>query len=340
MKKFLTIALILVLAMTVCVCFAACNKDIDEKDRIKITQIDYSTVLADYLAYPDAANDESMKSITRNVKQIYEDSSLSNAQKAAQMMERATQNEIECEYFSYFRDQVGETKLNGNSGQLIYQRLRRQSDTVKDDITIKLPINATFDMTAKRATTAADIRYISNGMYNRMNNKSSIVYNTETGLLEVAQWKKQSDKNWNSPQEATGSRSYDEARKTCVNWTVENIVDSKDVTIQLKTDGNGKNYYYLKFSIDPTVANKDKTTIDRLENDNGGKGMKYNYCNFEMEIWENGLAKKYFIDESWSGTIAVLYKGSAQSKSTVIFSYSEKDMDYSNTEAIYQGIKK
>ena len=59
-----------------------------------------------------------------------------------------------------------------------------------------------------------------------------------------------------------------------------------------------------------------------------------------MEIWENGLAKKYIIDESWSGKIAKIYSGSAQSKSTIIFSYSEADLDYSKTDAIYKGILK
>lgn len=173
-----------------------------------------------------------------------------------------------------------------------------------------------------------------------MNNKSSIVYNESTGLLEVATWKKQSSDNWNKPEDAKGSRSDEEARKTCVNWNVENVVDSKDITIELRTDDNGNKYFYLKFSINVDAANADKTTIANLENDNGGSGMKYNYSHFEMEIWENGLAKKYIIDESWSGKIAKIYSGSAQSKSTIIFSYSEADLDYSKTDAIYKGILK
>lgn len=337
MKKFIIVTLILALAVTACLCFTACNK---VYNKAKIVDIDYSKVLVDYLKYPNADNDASMQEIQRNVKDIYEDTTLTDAQKVAQMMARATKNEIDCAYFAYFRDQKGETKMGSNKGQLIYQRLRRQSDTLKDDTTIKMPVNATFGSIERKATTSADIRFTNNGKYNRMNNKSPIVYNESTGLLEVATWKKQSSDNWNKPEDAKGSRSDEEARKTCVNWNVENVVDSKDITIELRTDDNGNKYFYLKFSINVDAANADKTTIANLENDNGGSGMKYNYSHFEMEIWENGLAKKYIIDGSWSGKIAKIYSGSAQSKSTIIFSYSEADLDYSKTDAIYKGILK
>ncbi len=172
MKKFIIVTLILALAVTACLCFTACNK---VYNKAKIVDIDYSKVLVDYLKYPNADNDASMQEIQRNVKDIYEDTTLTDAQKVAQMMARATKNEIDCAYFAYFRDQKGETKMGSNKGQLIYQRLRRQSDTVKDDTTIKMPVNATFGSFERMATTSADIRYTSEGKYKRMNNKSSIV---------------------------------------------------------------------------------------------------------------------------------------------------------------------
>ncbi|MDE6474703.1 MAG: hypothetical protein K2L70_06355 [Clostridia bacterium] len=335
MKKFLSVTLILALALTLCLSFVACKGDSQDVD--KLTEIKYETLLADYLSYPDAANDAKMATISRNVTEIFNDSSLSDAQKIAQIMDRATKNEIECAYFSFFRNQVGETKIGGNSGQLVYQRFRKQSDTLKDDTTIKLPINHNFGALESNFVTSADIRYVNNGKYNRMSNKSNIVYNKDTGLLEVEQWKKHS--KWNIDEEAKWSRSYDEARKTCINWNVENIVDSaKTISLTLKQDENNNEYYELVFSVNVGVANADSTTIKRLEEDNGGKDMKYEYCNFVIQIWKNGLAKKYQIDESWSGKIGGIYSGSAQSKSEIVFSYSERDLDNSKTESIYQGI--
>lgn len=339
MKKFLSVTLVLAIALTLCLSFVACKGDSQDVD--KLTEINYEALLKDYQAYPDAANDAKMAAVERNVTQIFNDSSLTDAQKVAQIMERATNNEIECAYFSFFRNQVGETKIGSNSGQLVYQRFRKQSDTLKDDTTIKLPINHNFGSTETGFVTAADIRYVNNGKYNRMTKKSDIVYNKETGLLEVEQWKKHS--KWDIDEEAKWSRSYDEARKTCVNWNVENIVDSsKTISLAEKEDGNNNKYYELKFSVNVAVANNDSTTIERLENDNSGKNMKYEYCNFVVEIWQNGLAKKYVIDESWSGKIGaaiIWYEGSATSKSEIIFSYSERDLDNSKTEAIYQSLK-
>ena len=340
MKKFLSVTLVLAIALTLSLSFVACKGDSQDVD--KLTEIKYETLLADYLAYPDAANDAKMDTIERNVTQIYNDSSLSDAQKIAQIMDRITNNEVECAYFSYFRNQVGETKLGNNHGQLIYQRLRKQSDTLKDDTTIKLPINHNFGATETGFVTSADIRYVNDGKYNRMTKKSDIVYNKETGLLEVAQWKKHS--KWNIDEDAKWSRSYSEARKTCVNWSVENIVDtSKTISMDIKTDANGNEYYELIFSVNVDVANADPTTTSRLEEDNSGKNMRYNYCNLTVEIWKNGLAKRYVIDESWSGKIGaaiVWYEGSAQSKSEIVFSYSKSDVDnYAKTDAIYQSLK-
>ena len=343
MKKFLSVTLILALALTICFSFVACKGQ-----NVKIVDIDYSTVLADYLKYPDATNVASMNEISRNVAEILADDSLSDAEKIASAMYRSTYNEIECEYFAYFIDRVGETKLNSNHGQLVYQRLRRQSDTVKDDWTLKLPVNHNF-ITEAMFVTSADIRYVTDGKYYRMTNKSDIIYNEETGLLEVESWKKQKSANWNQTQSAKDCRSYSEARKTCINWKVEGIVKSEGAKIESKTDDNGNKYYELTFSIDVAKANADdayyndnkaeNSTIGMLENDNCGKGMKYEYCDLVVQIWECGLAKQYYVNESWSGTIQTVYKGSAKSVSKIVFSYSMADQDDSVTASIKAGIR-
>lgn len=335
MKKSLIVFAVLAIILTSCLAFTACTDPLN----ITIVPVDYSAVLNDYLKYPDEANVTSMQAVERNVADIYADASLTDAEKVAQIMDRATYNEMECEYFAYFVDKVGTTNLGNNSGTLLYQRLRRQSDTLKDDTTIKLPVNHNFDALASSSVTAADIRYVKDGKYFRMDcGSSDMTYDSKTGLVVGSNWKKESRGNWNKTENAADSRSYDEARKTVINWSAEGIVDSENITIQSKVDENtGKVYYELSFSIDVDVANADSTTIDRLENDNGGSGMKFEYCKFKVQIWDCGLAKYYEIDESWSGTI-VMYSGSAQSVTKVVFSYSEADMDDSASLAIRNSI--
>lgn len=342
-KSLIAIVVLIMIATTCCIAFAGCTKPLN----VEIKEItDYSIVLKDYQNYPDDANVSSMESISRNVSDIYADDSLSDSEKVAQMMDRATRNEIDCEYFSYFMDKMGTTSIGDNSGTLIYQRLRRQSDDLKDDTTIKLPVNHNFNSTASDFVTSADIRYTSDGQLKRMaaKNIDNITYNETTGLLEVTEWKKapKLGESWPKDENAKDSRSYDEARKTAINWEAEGIVDSEGIKIEKKTDElTGKNYYELTFSIDIDVANADSTTIGRLEKDNSGKNMKYEYCNFVVQIWDCGLTKSYDIKESWSGKIGaaiIWYEGSAQSNSKIVFSYSEADMDHSKTEKIYQSI--
>ena len=341
MKKFLATALVLVLALTVCFSFAACDK---LKNVYAIAeQIDYLNVFTDYLEYPDAANEASMAAVERNVSDIYNDSSLTDAQKAAQMMDKITHNEMATDHVSFFIDRSGETKMNKNHGQLIYQRLRRQSNTVKDDTTLKLPVNHNFDLIAQNTLTDATIRYVTGGKLYKISG-SEMGYDESTGLITVGKWKR--GNKWNHKEDIDRTPSdpkwyqeqYEDIRKSCINWNVENIVDGSTVSISLKTDFKGNEYYELKFSVNIAAANADKTTIDRLENDNGGSGMKYEYCDFVVEIWKNGLAKKYSISESWSGKI-VAYSGSAQCKSTIIYSYSENDMKDTKTAEIKSKIK-
>ncbi|MDE5548882.1 MAG: hypothetical protein K2J13_01375 [Clostridia bacterium] len=352
MKKALSaIALTLIISL-LCVSFVACSGKSQNGD--PVYDVDYSLVLSDYLEAPDAANVASIETKRDGAKEeidpvdvsaIYDDymnGDLTITEAIAQMVDGATKNEIVCDHFAYFTNKIGSTKLGGNEGSLVYQRLRKQTDSVKDDTTIKLPINHNFNSVASTFVTSADIRYISSeGKYYRMNNKSDIIYNFKTGILEVEKWKKQSAKNWNDSQLAIWSRSIEEARKTPINWETAGIVAKDGAELEYNEDGG---YYELTFSIDIKVANNDKSgknsTIKVLENDNGGSNMKYEYCKFKVQIWECGLAKRYDIDESWSGKIQ-MYSGSAQNKQVTVFSYSEKDcLDYSITQAHYNSIAK
>ena len=247
MKKSLIVFAVLAIILTSCLAFTACTDPLN----VTIVPVDYSAVLNDYLEYPDEANVTSMQAVDRNVADIYADASLTDAEKVAQIMDRATYNEMECEYFTYFMDKVGTTNLGDNSGTLLYQRLRRQSDTLKDDTTVKLPVNHNFDAMASSFVTAADIRYVKDGKYFRMDcGASDMSYDSKTGLVVGSNWKKQSRGNWNKTENAADSRSYEEARKTVINWSVDGIVDSEGIVIEKKVDeATGKEYFSLTYEI-------------------------------------------------------------------------------------------
>lgn len=340
-KSLIAIVVLIMIATTCCIAFAGCT----HSQNVTIKEnIDFSLALKDYQAYPNEANVNSMKDIQNNVASIFADTTLDDNDKVAKMMSRAIQNEIDCEYFAYFNSKVGTSKIGSNEGTLVYQRLRKQSDTVKDDTTIKLPVNHNFGSTEVSFVFGADIRYVrDNNKYYRMDTKiDNVTYNESTGIVEATGWDKQSAKNWNKSETAKDSRSYDEARKTAINFATEDIVDaSKEILIEEKTDANGNKYFSLTFSIDVEVANADSSTISTLEKDNSGKNMKFEYCDMVVEIWDCGLIKSYHIEESWSGKIGaaiIWYEGSAQSVTDIVYSYSEADQDHSNTEKIYQSV--
>ena len=306
--------------------------------------IDFSLELADYTKAPSSAV---TSSVTYDVASILNDSSKSNAYKAAAAVLFTTGNEIFVNQYAFFRYQVGTTNLGSNYGTLIVERIRRETTDVKYDTTLKLPINHNFNTAFVGQVQSANIRYAHYNVYHRMDSAlSDMKYNEETGLIEVAKWKKQDSKNWNKQNSGTNNTlsEYVDMQKIALNvgslgdtialsTVKDDLINASTVTIE-HLDG----YYKIYFEADIEKANADSETTSKLDKDNGGSGIKYEYCKVTIEIWDCGLTKSYVIDEKWAGTV-ILFKGSADSVSNIKYSYTDKDCtDFSYPDSLIEQI--
>lgn len=337
MKKIIsTLSVILIIAVLSCT-FISCKGN----DATGNTDgdFDFTLVMKDYEKAPNADNSNLTSS---KVKDAFNDSSLAVNNKASKMIYEAMVNETNIDHFTYFNYKVGTTTLGDKSGTLLYQRLRKQSTTLKDDRTLKYPINHNFGALEQAFVTSAIIRYINpdESKYYRIEAKnSSMTYDETTKLVSVPNdaWKKGS--SWGDPQTGKSSMSLEEARKMAIDFTTQDILDASKTKITEETAKDGSKFFKITTEVDVTVANDSSKgeSIKWLENDNGGSNMSYDYCKFTCEIWECGLIKSYSIEEKWQGKIKI-YEGAAESKSVIKYSYSLQDLDHSNTESIYQSI--
>lgn len=342
MKKIITLLTLLTLIASVGMLAVACDDgeyNVNEFEGIP-------NVLQDYSLAPEA---EVAESVHTAILPIINDSALSDAEKIQKIMNAAEYNEAYVIRYTYFNYTKGTTSLTDKSGTLIYQRLRKQNENSKDDMTLKLPINHNFGSIEVAFVRNAALRYNPPGnTYYRMEaDGKDIKYNAETGLLSVdnSAWKKHKDFG-SEGTISPGDHNLDDAKKTCTNWNCEGIVVAETAKIEKKTTNDGSVYYELTFEVDKEVANNDSTTIERLEKDNSGINMSINYIKVTAQIWECGLLKSYVTDESWNGkigkganeTLGIWYEGAADSKCTVIYSYSERDNDMTNSESIKNGL--
>jgi len=300
---------------------------------------DYSLVLKDY---QDAPSSTIAASVRYDVISILEDDSYTDAEKAAAAVLFTTGNECFVDQYSYIRWQKGSTKLKDKEGTLIYQRTRREvnkeGEKMKNDITLKLPVNHTFGSSEVTFVANATTRYVTNGKYYKITaDNENIKANNETGLLEVANsaWHKgdkwnQSDSLYYGPGYFT---SLDQKKiQLDVGYLDETIEDSEikadlideDSVVIEQHDG----YYTVYFEADIEAAKNDDETVDALNNDNSGKDMQYTELKVTLEIWDCGLTKSMTIEEGWSGSVGyaiIWYDGQATSKSTIVYSYSDAD---------------
>lgn len=333
------VALIAVLAVFVIMPLLSPSQTGEVKDAI-----DFSLELANYTAAPSSAV---TSSVTYDVASILNDSSKSNAYKAAAAVLFTTGNEIFVNQYAFFRYQVGTTNLGSNYGTMIYERIRRETTDVKYDTTLKMPINHNFNALAVNFVQSANIRYAHYNVYHRMDSAlSDMKYNEETGLIEIAKWKKQSSSNWNKQNSGTNNTlsEYEDMQKIALNvgslgdtvalsTVKDDLINASTVTIE-HLDG----YYKIYFEVDIEKANADSETTSKLDNDNGGSGIKYEYCKVTIEIWDCGLTKSYVIDEKWGGKIQ-MFEGSADSVSNIKYSYTDKDCtDFSYPDSLIEQI--
>ena len=305
---------------------------------------DFTLVLKDYQDAPSATIAASVK---YDIIGILEDDSYTDAEKAAAAVLFTTGNECFVDQYSYIRYQIGSTKLKDNEGTLIYQRTRREvnkeGEKMKNDVTLKLPVDHTFGNEEVLFVADATTRYVTGGNYYKIKaSNDDIRVNNETGFIEVA------DSAWNksSPWGREDSLYYGASDFTAMDQkkiqldvgyldeTIEDseikadLIDADSVVIEEK-DG----YYSVYFEADLEAANKDRYTTDALNNDNGGKNMQYTNLKVTLEIWDCGLTKCMTIEEGWSGSVGknligntgIWYDGTATAKSTIVYSYSDSD---------------
>lgn len=333
MKKFIPIiAIVLVIGLTAA-CFAGCAEKI-EGDLPE----DIPNLLNDTDVCPDTVLDVSG---LISAKSIYENSSLTDAEKIMQMMSATEQNEMSTSLarFNYFQYKIGTTKLDNQEGTLIYQRLRKQNQQEKDDTTLKLPINHNFGNLEVTFVQSAMIRLLTdNKIYRISGDNKDMTYDEETGLISMKNddgWSK--GKNFGDSESVASSQNLEETKKTVAFWDKDGIIKEDSISIEKKTNEDGYVYYSLSFEVDVDVANSDSRTIDKLCEDNGGTDMKVNKLVVKAQIWECGLMRYYETSENWSGKIGniiINYEGAADSTSYTFYSYTEKDNDMSASKAI------
>lgn len=333
MKKsapFIAVILVIGLAATL---FAGCADKIEGD-----LPDDIPNLLQDTEVCPDDVLDTSS---LVSAKAIYENTALTDVEKAMQMMSATEQNEMSSSLarFNYFQYKIGTTSIEDKSGTLIYQRLRKQNQQDKDDTTLKLPINHNFGVLESSFVTSAMIRLLVNNKIYRISGKSSdITYDETTGLLSMKDndsWSK--GKNFGDEEFVASSQNLEETKKTAAFWDTDGIINADTLKIEVKETSDGDVYYSLSFEVDVDVANADSRTTEKLNSDNGGTDMKINKLIVKAQIWECGLMRYYETEENWSGNIGnslIHYTGAADSKSYTFYSYTERDNDMSTSKAI------
>lgn len=288
-----------------------------------------------------APSAEVVETLTVSIEDIINDSSLADNEKVRLIMDAVEENETKVLRYTYFKYTKGQTTMSeANDFMMIYQRLKKQDRQIKDDIILKFPINLGTSSTMFNfyASTAAKSKgiYADGKLWRLSTGLDDLEYDGEgTGLLSVKEgaWKKGSDfgdKNETSIQ----TQNREESKKTALNFSKENIISSDGVSIV----HNEKGYYEITFKANISVANADSTTIARLEQDNSASGMSFNKLEVKIQVWDCGLIKEMYYDESWNGTI-MGFNGVANASTYIEYSYTLEDCDHSETQAIINSLK-
>ncbi len=334
MKKIVpVIAIVLVIGLFTA-CFAGCVDSYEGP----ISEGLPSGVLSGVNTTP---SEEIQQSVTENIVDIINDSSLADNEKVRLVMDAVEENETKVLRYSYFKYTKGQTTLSeANDFMMIYQRLKKQDREIKDDIILKFPINlGTSDLFFNvYASTAAGSKgiYADGKLWRLKVDMEDLIYDGEdTGLLSVKEgaWEKGSDFG-DKDEESVWTQNREETKKTALNYSCKNIIDTEGVSIT----HNEKGYYEITFKANLEVANNDSTTIDRLKQDNGATNMSFNKLEVKIQIWDCGLVKEMYYEESWNGKI-VGQSGVADASTYIEYSYTLEDCDHSSTQAILNSLK-
>ena len=276
---------------------------------------------------------------------------------AAQMIFASYMNLAKGHQYSYFKNQVGTTNLGENSGTLIVQRMRRQTQEFKDDTTLKIPYNHNFPSAASAVVSCkgkTSIRYVKNGKIYRIIAKAP-KYDSKSGFITCDSWGK--GEKYGNSEKISDSCNVTETRMNYLSlvegMNLDNTYDMSKMKIDkpkaifkkstAKIEDKG-DYYEIYVEVDPEVANKDADTMAFFNQDNSTTGNSANIvkCNITIQIWKCGLIKAYTVDEEWSGKVGasiISYEGTATAKSDCKYSYTDEDCkDDSITKAIWESL--
>jgi lipopolysaccharide export LptBFGC system permease protein LptF len=187
LNKLIKFFIALTLTLTL-IAFAACEQPAPT-ELSETWEDQYTEVLLDANLAPEQIVIDSRQ---YDLAVVYNDSTLTDEEKAALMMKQATLNETLAYRYAYFNNTQGTTTLSDNSGTLIYQRTRRQNLNAKYDVTLKLPVNHNFNSLAQTFVTSSTIRLVTGGKYYRMEGDNATL--GENGILASSGWKKKSGK--------------------------------------------------------------------------------------------------------------------------------------------------
>lgn len=275
---------------------------------------------------------------------------------AAKLYAYACYNERTLDKYVYFGNQEGYTTLSATSGgkalrQEYYLRVNESEETCgyRFHYTIKKVLEASGTVsTFKSSFESARIR---------MTDKTNLLYRFEGDNLRVGEadpnlgyemlecdWATGSD--WGVPDIEMVKSDYIAPENIAadieahagednitmrgnINILAENIV--KGAYIYPQDDGGA----LIVMTIDTDVANGDAASLKMLRKGNGSDNCRWvadgedesdTGLSIMFYIWGNGLFRFYTVQERWTGKIAI-FTGTAESTTTVCYSYSDRDCD-------------
>lgn len=278
---------------------------------------------------------------------------------AAKLYAYACYNERTLDKYVFFGDQEGTTDLGGSSKgtarrQEYYLRINENEDTCgyRYHYTIKKVIEATgtiktfkskFESARIRVTDETSLLYRFEG--------DNIVFGAEDENLGVqlleCDWETGSD--WGKSDIEMVKGDFIEPEN--IRADIEEYAGEDNITIRGNINILADNI--VKFAniseeedgtidvlmvIDTDVANNDAASLAMLRKANGSDNCKWiagdesegfaddTGLRIVFRLWGNGLFRSYSIIERWNGSI-VIFNGTAESQTTVYYSYTDRDCD-------------
>lgn len=295
---------------------------------------------------------------------------------AAELYAYACYNEEYIDKYVYFSSQTGSTSLAGGSGSVTNQnyKLIINADEASGQVgykyhyTIKHVENATGSInTFRNQYENARLRFVAetNKLYRFEGD--NIRYETDesgaaTDML-TCDWTTGDDWGTEDPPivKREGEKlslegieqdiisisedldTYEAVIHGNINILADNIVKNATIT---EGRANGHTVFEVVMEINSVVANADEASQSMLKHAN----MDASRCDWDadengvgpiitFQIWDNGLMKYYKIDESWNGTVMILFSGSADTETEVWYSYSDRDTDMEDKLAMLEDAK-